>query len=75
MTSEAMKVIGAILILALVLFMAAKLGTIGGGGGSFDRDKSPFNYWVGVWFTAVMMFVMILVLIGSFVQPDRFHLD
>jgi Mg2+ and Co2+ transporter CorA len=55
--------------------MAAKLSTIGGGGGNFDRDKSPFNYWSGVWFTAALMFVMILVLIGSFVQPDRFHLD
>jgi hypothetical protein len=69
------KFILVILLGSGILFVAAKWGTIGGGGLGANRRENPTNFWLGFSMTAAAVFIAILVLIGSFVQPDHFHLD
>ena len=61
----------ALLLLALcclVLFIALKLRVIGGGGAGSERDKNPFNFWLGVGTTAFMGVVALALFISTFVR-------
>ncbi len=73
MSSFRLEAVALILLCSVILLIAFKLGVIGGGGSGSEKSKSPFNYWLGVWTTILVLAVAIIILIGSFVAPERFH--
>jgi hypothetical protein len=46
-----------------VLFFALKFGFIGGAGVGAYRNKSPFNYWLGVAITAAGVVIAAIILV------------
>ena len=66
------NVILVILLGSGVLFIAFKTGFIGGGGAGAYREKNPFNFWLGVITTGIGVIVAMIILIGIFLDPDKF---
>jgi uncharacterized spore protein YtfJ len=55
--------IGIVVVGGAVLIFALRFGFIGGGGAGAYRTKNPFNFWLGVGTTGVLVFIAVIVLI------------
>jgi hypothetical protein len=54
-----------LLIGGWVLFFALRFGFVGGSGVGAYRNKNPFNYWLGVGTTGVLVLVAAIALVLS----------
>ena len=70
LSADAALILG-ILLGLVVLFIAFRWGTIGGGGAGADRDKNPINFWLGVTITGVFTLIAIAILIGNYISPNN----
>jgi hypothetical protein len=57
-----------ILLGGVILLIAFKTGSIGGGGAGASRDENPILFWMGftitATFTAIAIFILIWTLLG-----------